>query len=342
MHDSFSPDTHLLTGLSFRERMPGYTVTAYLIILIVLIAPLNSHSQENEHDLLWMEIWGNSSYRKTNFGIKSDSYREEDFPLTILSCNVGLRFPLEKFLFFDPYFNFDTGEDFGNDTWNKAFWNNNMKFGPGVRLRYEYENKENKRHVFRLNNFFIGIFSEYLFMIESLNSSNDPIPDSVHTENYRMGVDSWISTETATINSMNIWGEMWAEISYNTTNYYFKDTHDFYNLALQPRLGIQYKHEKFSIQPYCTLHVSEDFGDKSWNKEPWFNSLQYGPGIRFLFENLRIKEGMVLLVYAESLRIDYLPRVDKTRCQDIHSEDVRICFEFWVPFGTITKGIFPH
>lgn len=332
-----------ICDVTIPSRKIVYSFELYLFVMIIFVIPLNSIAQKNyKKDLFWTEIWSNTSYRKTNFGVEADSYKEEDFFITIISCNAGLRFPIAKWLFFDPYFNIDMSEDFGNKTWNKVFWNNNMKFGPGLRLRYEYENKKEKKNLFRLNNSFVGVFSEYLFMFESLDGSNDSIPDSVHSENLKVGIDSWIFIESKEYNAWSIWGEAWSEFSYNSRNFYHKNTNDFYNLSMQPRIGIQYTHEKFSVQPYYKLHLSADLGDKSWNKEPWFNNIQYGPGIRLLFENFKIKEDLTLLIYAETLRIDYLSRVDKSKCNNIASKDCRINFELWIPFGSISKSIFAH
>lgn len=329
----------------YRDRfeIPVCLLMPYLILLIIAVTPSTSFDQSNDNKaLLWTEVWANTSYRETNFGVERADYQEKDFFPTILSINTGIRLSIAPCLFFDPYLNIDVSEDFGNKPWNRVFWNNKTVVGPGTRLRYEYEGKDEEKGLFTLNSFFLGIFTEYLFMFDSLNGSNDPIPDSVNSENLRIGMDSWISIESKGYNALSLWGEAWGECSYNSTNFYLKENDNFYSLSIQPRIGIQYKHEKFSLQPYYKLHLSADFGDKSWNKEPWFNNIQYGPGIRLLFENFKVKEGMVLLIYAESLKIDYLSRVDESKCSNISSEDYRINIEMWVPFGAITKSVFAH
>lgn len=306
------------------------------LALIVLLAPAAPAGAFEVKERLWAEVWGQTSYRRTNLGADTGAYREIDFLLTTVAANLGLRFPVRGTLYLDPYFNFDILKDSGRDPWNHAYWNNHFKYGPGLRLRYEYENDRGLEAPVSIRNFWAGLFTEYLIMTDSLNQADDRVSELVRQGNYRLGFDGWLSVETLRRRGFSAWTETWGELVYNNTNFQFKGTHDYWPLTVQPRVGLKYKYRRAALQPYYTVRLQTDLDDASWNHEVWFNNYQYGPGIRLLLDGSFIKKGLSVFVYAESVNMGYLPKVDDARRRNISTYDNKVNLEFYVPFGAVT------
>ncbi len=75
-----------------------------------------------------------------------------------------------------------------------------------------------------------------------------------------------------------IWAEIWTELAYNKNNFYNRNYDDFYLFVFQPKLGVEWEFDPVSIQPYVKCDLAYDFGNNTWNKEPWLNKVEYGPG----------------------------------------------------------------
>ncbi|MFH1724440.1 MAG: hypothetical protein ABII00_07445 [Elusimicrobiota bacterium] len=210
-----------------------------------------------------------------------------------------------------------------------------MKYGPGLRLRYEFENKTPGGSPMRVRTFWTGLFFEHMLMVESLNNADGRIPNTVHSRNSRFGSETWLMMDTPELNSWSVWWESWTELIYNRHNFNFKNTLHYYSLAFQPRLGARYRFDRLWLQPYYTFRLGLDLGRNPWNQVPWFNNIQHGPGFRVLLERFKFKPGLVVYAYVESLRVNYLPKVTQASRANISRYDNRATIEFWVPFGAL-------
>lgn len=308
-------------------------------------------AQENANsssaqEILWLEAWGDNTYRDTNFGMENPfwapDYKEEDFYVSLVTIKAGARLPLFKNIYLDPYLKFEITGDWGDDTWNDAYWNNNEKWGPGVRLRYETNSGERgpDKCFWNIN---LDLFSEYLMMEDAFDGSKDEIPDLVPKHNFRAGVGSWFSVDSkAVLNDVvSLWAEMWGELAYESTNFYEKEKKDYFILTFQPKLGVKIRiSEVVSLQPYFGADFKTDFGSETWNKKPWLNNTQYGPGVRLAFGNIKGLKNANIYLYCEELSVDYLSRVDEMEYRHLADGDTRIGIEFWCPFGATRDSVY--
>jgi len=317
-----------------------------LCLILLLVFSLNSFSQTEtkveervREGGWWLEIWSDLSYRKTNFAKDTpSSEQEDDFFIANVSAKLGWSFLLgkSKNFFWEPYLKLEPAIDFGSHDWNDAYWNNHMTWGPGLRLRYE-----RKKNILWFDNIIFDVFSEYLWRERSVDSSkNDkrPKPDTVSSENGRVGISSWISSAEKHF----IWTEMWSELTYEHTHFSDNsDKEDFFILILQPKVGVKWKmRENLYFQPYYKLDVIRDFRDNTWNEDPLLNSVKYGPGIRLSLSNFW--EGANVRVYAEYLEQHYFSRVSDNKYKKLASDDLIAGIELWLPFGATRKSIIRH
>jgi hypothetical protein len=314
----------------------GIVITLLLIPYTLYAQP---QSENNLTDAFWMEIWSDTSYRHTNFSSDEKDNKEEDFVITSLSLGTGFRFILANHLFLDPYLKFNLVGDWGRNLWNDVYWNNYYSWGFGGRLRHEYERNDNNKNPLWVDSFSIDIFMEYLFIENSLDNSKDKLPSNLNSENFRSGFSSWLAINSKTFfnNEVSLWGEMWSEFAYESTNFADEDYKNYYILRLNPAIGLKKDLHKFSIQPYYKCSFVEDFGDKRWNKEPWLNNVEYGPGIRLSFEDLIPIDESSLHLYTEFMNIYYFGRVEKEKYEGTSEEDFRVGINIWLPLGA-TKG----
>ena len=160
-------------------------------ILIFFINTSNAYSDTeiSFKDMFWAEIFIDQSYRKTNLASDMRNYeynffyKEEDFIITDANLNLGLEFELGNGFYVDPYFHLGFVNDWGSKEWNDVFWWNNIIWGFGGSLRYEYIDKNTKKRPIRLNYLNIDAFCEYLFLDDSFDSAKDKIPDNISSGN---------------------------------------------------------------------------------------------------------------------------------------------------------------
>jgi hypothetical protein len=224
----------------------------------------------------------------------------------------------------------DLAGDIGNNDWNNVYWNNNFKPGFGIRLKHEYTHECTKikdsectakqpkieagdSFLWWFNNVNVSIFYEHLGIENSLDNAKDEILNNISSTNERMGLEVWLSVDSKKYGkpifwgSPSLWGEMWGEYAYNTTNFSDEGKEDFHILTLQPKIGLKWSlTNSFSFQPYYGLDINKDFGSSSWNDEPWLNNIQHHFGIRFSFSNFEKSrfEGATIRFYAEYLSIE--------------------------------------
>jgi hypothetical protein len=314
------------------------------IIITIIFAAYTSHSEPASAsslvDRLWAEIWTDTSYRSTNFGSDAKESKEEDFVITYLSGSAGVRFPLTEGISLDPYFKLDLVRDWCGNEWNDVYWNNNLDWGFGARAVYDYAAKTGNGGFFRVNSLSIHLFAEYLLIEDSLDGSKDKLPDGIHGSNVRSGVGSWLSIDTRPFlfDTMALWGEMWSEFAYENTGFSDREHGNFFILRLSPTIGLKLDVLKeLSIQPYYALSLTSDFGNEEWNREPWLNGLEYGPGLRLSLGGFLPIEQLSLHLRAELLHSHYFGRVDEEKYAAQADRDFRVGLNIWLPLGA-TKG----
>ena len=168
---------------------------------------------------------------------------------------------------------------------------------------------------------------------DSFDGAKEQLPSDLSLENFRAGFVSWMSVGTRTFfdRFLSIWGEMWSEFAYETTNFSDEGQDDYYILQLTPLVGLYADFGKFSVQPYYKLDLRRDFGGRTWNKEPWLNRSKHGPGIRIPIQQFIKMDHASIYLFAEYMDIKYHSRVGDERLKDWASYDYRTGLQFWIP-----------
>jgi hypothetical protein len=305
-----------------------------------------SEARAGVADRFWLEIWGDLAYRNTNFGLEAPfwdpGYRERDIVLTRGTAKAGLRFGVTEGLHLDPYLKLEAVGDWGNDPWNDVYWNNHEKWGPGVRLRAEHVDPVGGSRFVWFNNVTVDGFVELLTIEDALDGAKDEVAEHVPSHNVRAGLSAWVSVISRRFLSdrLSLWGEMWGELAYESTNFYEEDKEDFYLLTLQPKAGLKWHLGRIvSLQPYYTLDLKRDLADEAWNREPWINAMQHGPGVRLAFGDIPGMKNASVYLYAEDLSIDHFSRVPESSYEHLAESDYRVGITFWLPFGATRESI---
>jgi hypothetical protein len=332
----------------------------------------------------WAEIYDEFSYRTTNFGDDNVNVKASDFLINTLVIKGGLRFDvidrkyfdsaredLKSGLYFDIYGKGELLFDFLNKQWNANVFSNNEKLGGGVRLKYEQRPASYERGVY-----FSGeIFSEYLHLYKSIDSSKEVFYTDIKHDDVRVGFNTW-STYEKELNKKQIeeaardmkekvkplllFSELYGDFSYHTSNFATKNQSDYLILILSPKIGIATEltdkntlsirklNEKlfpFSLKPglYGIVEYVRDLRNNEWNKNPYSNNTKYGVGGRLLFSKPSEKifkdySEFSINVFIEQLWADYHSRALNW---DIADKDLRIGLRIWWPLGEAkyTKGI---
>ena len=300
-------------------------------------------------DQLWIEIWNETAWHSTNFGVDSQYYKEEDWYRSSSNVRFGYRFPLkwqaeneDHGWFLDPYIRLDLEYDFGNESWNKYAWNNHQKYGPGIRLRHEFQNDpEEPANFFWINSMTNDFYIEYLRIMDSIDSNKDDQADIVPEDNFRAGLNSYIAATSKLLfnEHAKVFAEMWEDFGYSSTNFYQDNIEDYYILQLQPKLGLSWIFEDFSLQPYLFADLVYDFGQNDWNKHEWLNNVKYGPGFRVSFSDIYNRKGTNIRLFVEYTKIHYFERVDEAEYENKADKDVVAGIELWLPFGSTKNSV---
>ena len=139
-------------------------------------------------DRLFLEIWNDNSYRKTEFGTDEPGYTEEDYYISQLWLQTGLRYALSENVFFDPHLTFEMSGDWGSEPWNRVYWNNSIYWGVGARISYELSPDEDEDATIWLSDFNLEFFGDWMFSGDSPDNGKDEIPDENETDNLRTGI----------------------------------------------------------------------------------------------------------------------------------------------------------
>lgn len=294
-------------------------------------------TQKRQH--WWLEIGSDIGYQRTNAWYET----QKNFGISILSTRGGYRLYLNDFLFIDPYFKAELLGDLGGKEHNKFFWNNNLKYGPGVRVRMEHKKKieSGKEYGIRVNYANLDYYTEYLGI--SFIDRGVDIPDNIPREDFRTGLNSWISIDNnyklSPIGIMGgLWFEMWSDLTYHSTNFYLEGKDKFNILTLSPKIGLRVAYHGVALEPYFRLDYVHDFLNKDWNKEAWSNNTKYGPGIRLSLGGLTKRpDTPTIYLYTEYVEIDYASRVG-WKSAGLSTDDFRAGINLWIPFGA-SRGV---
>jgi hypothetical protein len=138
--------------------------------------------------------------------------------------------------------------------------------------------------------------------------------------------------------AFNLWGEMWSDFTYGTTNFYQRGLDNYYILLFQPKIGASAKFGAkdgihISLEPYIKLDFAEDFGKEDWNKQLWSNNTTYGPGLRLVFDNYAPLKSASVKLFAETLSINYPERIG-SKADGRADSDFRAGINIWLPLGS--------
>ncbi|MBI4690822.1 MAG: hypothetical protein HY754_11260 [Nitrospirae bacterium] len=285
----------------------------------------------------WLEIGGDIGYQKTDFWFED----QQHFGKSVMDARGGYRFYISDYLFVDPYLRFELLGDLGGEEQNKFFWNNNLRYGPGIRVRAEHkiEYKVDEEHAFRFNYANLDYYAEYLHI--SFIDRGQDIPDNIPRNDFRTGFNSWISADSSSKLSEGnlmggIWFEMWSDLTYHTTNFFLENKDNFCILTLSPKVGLRGDYHGIALEPYYRLDYVHDFLNEDWNKEAWSNNTKYGPGIRLSLGGLTKRTDTSIYLYTEYLNIDFDSRVG-SKSSGLSTNDFRAGLNLWIPFGA-SKG----
>ncbi len=320
-----------IVALVFWIGIMGWTLKDTLIAQAIDVTPKKQH--------LWLEIWNDDGYQKTNAWYET----QRNFWLSPLAVKGGFRFYLRKysFLFVDLYLKADILWDLGNKEHNRFFWNNNLKYGPGIRIRVEHRRyfEFYEQYSLKVNYSNLDLFVEYLG-ISFINRGMD-VPENIPRNNLRTGLNSWISIDNNYRLSTKgifcgVWFEMWSDLSYHSTNFFMKGKDKFNILTLCPKVGLRVAYRGVALEPYFRFDLVRDLLDQDWNKEAWSNNRKYGPGIRLSLGELTKRTDTSIYVYTEYVKIDYHSRVG-WKSAGLSNFDIRAGINLWIPFGA-SKG----
>lgn len=319
------------------------------LILTVLHVILSCTAVGAEVDIghgekLFLELWNENSYRKTEFGANEPGYEEVDYLISQLWLQSGLRYELTDDVFFDPHFTLEVTGDWSSEEWNDVYWNNIMLWGVGARVSYETFSDDEDEQVVWISDCNIELFADLMFSERSLDQGKNDIPEDVSTDNLRTGISIWTALDTRAffVDTTSIWAEMYGELTYENKGFAEKEYENFYLFTLELLTGPQFPVHEIYLQPYYALYLTRDLGDESWNREPWLNNVTYGPGFRISMGSLIPVENADLYLYIEYLEIDYLSRVDQELYMDTADDDVRLGIEIYLPFGATQDRIRRH
>lgn len=305
-------------------RLRGMLAGAVICIGLASYSPaLHAAEAEKPADGPSLVIGGNAYYSKYNFDRDrdaSDGEEREGYYILSMPVTLSWKHYLDAETHVAPYLNFTVTHDFGGESWNRHYWNNNQIVGLGARIGREHSYVNEKGEY--MGGLYTALFSEYQFMTSSFDHSKQDIPESISTENFKAGVSLWYARKKPIADGIRIWTEVWGELAYHSTYFSDEGENNYIIGTIAPKAGLSFDAGKLAIEPYVKAELVNDFLDEDWNREPWINYLQYGPGVRISLD--RLLPGSVS-IYAEYLHVDYL---DKQ--QDV-SNDIRVGVNFWIP-----------
>ncbi len=306
-----------------RQRKAISLIFCLLVGFIASPVRAAEGSQGIPESKLSMTIGGDAYYTRYNLDRDRDDESGEErkgYYILSLPVDISWKHYMNECVYAAPYLRFSLTHDFGDESWNRNYWNNNQIVGVGARLAKECDFLDNNGNY--TGGVYPAFFAEYQFLTKSFDGSKDGIPDDIASENFKAGASVWYAKWEQLGEGFRFWRELWGEMAYHTT--YFSDDgeENYLILTLIPKIGVSIALGELAFEPYIKGALVNDFLGEDWNEEPWINYVQYGPGARLSLDSLL--PGSVY-VYAEYLRVDYLDR-----SEDL-TEDVRFGVSFWLP-----------
>ncbi len=274
-------------------------------------------------DAVRIVISGDAYYTRYNLDRSRDEEcgdERKGYYLMLMPVEVSWKHYIREGFYVSPYTMFSVTHDFGDESWNKSYWNNNQIVSLGLRLGSEQDFTDESGMY--TGGVYGALFAEYQFLTDSFDGSKDSVPDDISSGNFKTGASVWLAHSSDVGRGVRFWKEMWGELAYHSTYFNDEDEDNYLIATLLPKIGLGFDMGKVALEPYLKVSLVNDFLGKDWNEEPWINYVQYGPGVRLSLSELLPGS---FYVYAEYFRVDYLDE-----SSDV-SEDVRYGLAFWVP-----------
>ncbi len=135
------------------------------------------------------------------------------------------------------------------------------------------------------------------------------------------------------------WWEIETDLGWSRNDFYVEDYEDYFLGKIEMQAGMKlttFPKGKSSINasfnPYVKFKVIKDFGtNEPWNDNDWNNNIVYGGGVRLQIASKPVRrlETFTTNVFAEYLKIDYLPNVESYTGHR-PDYDVKYGFESWI------------
>jgi hypothetical protein len=232
----------------------------YAVVLLILIFSLLLSGVAWSYEFLepFGYVWVNGSHNKTNL-------ERDDFDSDIIraEAKIGVSvLPLWANATLQPYFAY-----YGVTSTDKSSWNNNNVYGFGVQVMplLGYNDLGWVQD--------LKIFFESLAVEWTNEDDSNPIdnPEYNNKEDLRYGIDIWHEWNQPGADKVEnrslLFGELWASLTYRTTNFGYDDFNDWL-FYFQPTVGM------YSIKPFNSVSLEPYF------KAYMVNNIAYGGGIR--------------------------------------------------------------
>jgi hypothetical protein len=306
------------------KQKPGKKIiVAALLLMGTAAGAPSAFAGEKPADGIRLELGGGAYYSKNNFDRKRDDASgetREGYYLLSVPLTLSWKHYLDEHTYAAPYLDLAVTHDFGEASRNRHYWSNSQVAGVGFRLGTEHSYIG--RNGEYLGGLYASLYSEYQVMSSSIDRSKQEIPEDNATENFKSGVSMWYSRSYPVASGTSFWTELWGEFAYHSTSFSQKGEGDYLLATVAPKVGVSFDAGKIAVEPYLKAELVNDFLGKEWNREPWLNYLQYGPGLRIALG--KILPGNVYL-YAEYLHVGYFDKKQEA------SDDVRAGVSFWIP-----------
>jgi|GEM_PF-707141 len=298
-----------------RELLPPFIFSPFkifpaLFFFYALSAFSFSFAQTPPRPLTFAELWNNAAYYETNLERKNFSSLLGRFEGK-LGVNL-FNLPLQLY-----------GAYYGMASQSEDYWDNSLFYGVGIRF-YPFENFQGtswaNEWIRALKVFAEKLTSSYLKGAASAEASNLWKTDT------RYGLDLWYEWNLDHPDENLPWGELWANLSYRTTNFGWEpEGFKSYVIYFQPKIG---RHLGKGVEVYLRSDLVAS--GKSGPDYYFLNNLDYGVGIRFEPWRESHSSDSILKkfkMFAEVLGVSYLK--DKpSDANKIVSSDVRFGIDF--------------
>ena len=326
------------------NKFPLKIISISSLLISTLLAP-------DAHGQLWLEFWQKEDYRSTNFSDRKP-FEVNDYLLSSSALRLGFRYYLHNEdssslrIGLDLYGRGELIHDFSNAKFkHDNVYNNNVKFGGGIKFRVEQEwDQDSEFRTSLLRYLQFDILAEWQNM-NTFVSAVEYWFDDIEDSNLRLGLNGWTNSD-AIIGSekLSLRQETYLDFSYQSTNFGEKNAGKYLILTASPRLFIRF-HNQFDI--YGNLELVKDFlTDGDWNRNPFSNNIKFFSGIRFITPLARAKEkksafsNASLLLFAERGNIHYLDNKEDWSFGspelELAEHDFRFGIVLWIPFGEST------